>query len=68
MPVLLFHGTMDRNVNINQSRLMESRLKAAGGQVELVTFEDLDHQLPDSNARADMLRRSDAFLRKAFGM
>ena len=68
VPVLLFHGTMDRNVNINQSRLMESRLKAAGKEVTLVTFEDLDHQLDDSAAKADMLRRSDAFLRKAFGM
>ncbi len=68
VPVLLFHGTMDRNVNIKQSKLMESRLKAAGGQVTLVTFDDLDHQLPDSNARAELLRQSDAFLRKAFGM
>lgn len=67
-PVLMFHGTMDRNVDIEQSRLMESRLKSAGGQVTLVTFDDLDHQLDDSSARADMLRRSDAFLRKAFGM
>ena len=39
VPVLLFHGTMDRNVSIEQSRLMESRLKAAGGQVTLVTFD-----------------------------
>ncbi len=67
-PVLLFHGTMDRNVDIEQSRLMESRLKSAGGQVTLVTFDDLDHQLDDSTARAELLRRSDAFLRKAFGM
>ncbi|MBS0578315.1 MAG: S9 family peptidase [Proteobacteria bacterium] len=67
-PVLLFHGTMDRNVDIEQSRLMESRLKSAGGQVTLVAYDDLDHQLDDSTARADMLRRSDAFLRKAFGM
>jgi dipeptidyl aminopeptidase/acylaminoacyl peptidase len=46
---------------------MESRLKSAGRQVTLVAFDDLDHQLPHSSARADMLRRSDAFLRKAFG-
>ena len=39
-----------------------------GVPVTLVTFEDLDHQLDDSAAKADMLRRSDAFLRKAFGM
>ncbi len=68
VPVLLFHGTMDRNVSIEQSKLMESRLRAAGGQVTLVTFDDLDHQLPDSSARAELLRRSDAFLRRSFGM
>lgn len=68
VPVLMFHGAMDSNVSIEQSRLMESRLKSAGGQVTLVTWEDLDHQLDDSGARADMLRRCDAFLRKAFGM
>jgi dienelactone hydrolase len=68
VPVLLFHGTLDRNVNVEESRLMESRLKAAGGRVTLVTFENLDHQLPDSSARAELLRQSDAFLRKVFGM
>ncbi|HEY2808764.1 MAG TPA: alpha/beta fold hydrolase [Steroidobacteraceae bacterium] len=46
VPVLLFHGTMDRNVNTKQSQLMESRLKSAGREVTLVTFDDLDHQLP----------------------
>jgi dienelactone hydrolase len=68
VPVLMFHGAMDSNVSIEQSKLMESRLKSAGGQVTLVTWDDLDHQLDDSGARADMLRRCDAFLRKAFGM
>jgi acetyl esterase/lipase len=66
-PVLLFHGGMDRNVSIRQSQTMCSRLTAAGGKCELVTWDDLDHQLDDSNARAQMLRRSDEFLRSAFG-
>lgn len=68
VPVLLFHGDLDRNVGIGQSRRMESRLRAAGGRVELVTYPGLDHQLDDSAARADMLRRSDTFLRIALGM
>ncbi len=63
VPVLLFHGDLDRNVGVGQSRRMESRLRGAGGRVELVTYPGLDHQLDDSAARADMLRRSDAFLR-----
>jgi len=43
-------------------------IRHAGGKCELVTWDDLDHQLNDSNARAQMLRRSDEFLRAAFGM
>jgi dipeptidyl aminopeptidase/acylaminoacyl peptidase len=67
-PVLLFHGALDRNVNIEQSKRMAARLKAAGDNCELVTWDDLDHQLDDSTARTQMLRQSDAFLRHAFGM
>ncbi len=68
VPVLLFHGAMDHNVLIRQSKEMADRLTAAGVQHELVTWPDLDHQLEDSAARADMLRKSDAFLRRAMGM
>ena len=68
VPVLLFHGAMDRNVLIRHSTDMADRLTAAGVQHELVTWPDLDHQLDDSAARADMLRRSDMFLRRAMRM
>lgn len=67
-PVLMFHGDLDRNVGIRQARLMDQRLRGAGGRSELVVYPGLDHQLDDSSARADMLRRSDAFLRKAMGI
>lgn len=68
VPVLLFHGAMDVNVHVLQSESMAKRLKAAGDACELITWDDLDHQLDDSSARALMLRKSDAFLRHAFGM
>jgi dipeptidyl aminopeptidase/acylaminoacyl peptidase len=68
VPVLLFHGEMDRNVPIRQSKEMADRLAAAGVPHELVTWPDLDHQLEDSAVRAEMLRKSDAFLRKAMGL
>jgi dipeptidyl aminopeptidase/acylaminoacyl peptidase len=67
-PVLLFHGTADRNVAAEESTRMAAALKAAGVPCELVTFANHDHQLEDAEVRADMLRRSDAFLRHAFGM
>jgi dipeptidyl aminopeptidase/acylaminoacyl peptidase len=46
--------------------MMDRALTAAGVNHQLITFEGLDHQLDDSVARTDMLRRSDAFLREAF--
>ena len=67
-PVLLFHGGFDRNVSIEESRLMCSRLTSAGGKCELVTWDELDHYLDDTSARTQMLHRSDEFLRSAFGM
>jgi dipeptidyl aminopeptidase/acylaminoacyl peptidase len=67
-PVLLFHGTLDMNVGVGESRLMASRLRGAGKQVELVTFPDLDHQLGDDAVRARMLGQADAFLRRSMGM
>jgi dipeptidyl aminopeptidase/acylaminoacyl peptidase len=67
-PVLIFHGDRDFNVRIRQSRLMADRLRGSGKRVELVVYEKLDHQLEDSKARADLLRRSDAFLRASFGI
>ena len=67
-PVLLFHGTEDFNVFIEQSQRMEKALRSAGRPVELVTFDGLDHYLEDSAARTQMLRESDEFLRKALGL
>ncbi|HEX8512464.1 MAG TPA: S9 family peptidase [Allosphingosinicella sp.] len=64
-PVLLFHGDLDLNVGIGQSRKMQDRLKDAGARSELIVYPGLDHQLDDTTARTDMLRRSDAFLRNA---
>lgn len=61
-PVLMFHGTVDGNVDIAQSRLMDGKLKSAGKRSELVVFEDLDHSLIDSNARQQMLQKSGDFL------
>jgi dipeptidyl aminopeptidase/acylaminoacyl peptidase len=68
VPVLLFHGELDRNVLIRQSREMNDHLASAGVPHELVTWPDLDHQLEDSAVRAEMLRKSDAFLRKTMGL
>lgn len=64
-PVLLFHGDMDLNVAVRQSRMMKDKLGDAGHKSELVVYDGLDHRLDDNVARTDMLRRTDAFLRTA---
>jgi dipeptidyl aminopeptidase/acylaminoacyl peptidase len=68
VPVILFHGAYDINVGILESKRMAARLTSAGVHCELVTWDDLDHQLEDSQARTQMLHQSDAFLRQALGM
>jgi dipeptidyl aminopeptidase/acylaminoacyl peptidase len=67
IPVLLFHGDMDRNVDIEQSEKMAAALRGAGDRVDFVRFKGLDHQLDDSNARIEMLTRIGEFLDSAIG-
>lgn len=67
-PVLMFHGDLDQNVGIGESRLMRSNLQSAGKQVTLVEFDGLDHHLEDAAARTRMLSDSDSFLRKHLGL
>jgi dipeptidyl aminopeptidase/acylaminoacyl peptidase len=66
-PVLLAHGDLDSNVRITQSLKMEAALKGAGRSVKLLTFKGLDHQLDDSDARAQMLLSIGEFLDEAIG-
>ena len=61
-PVLLIHGTDDTVVPIDQSRRMESALKAAGKPVEFVTYAGQDHWETVSTARIDMMKAALAFL------
>ncbi len=61
-PVLMFHGDKDLNVDIGQSRTMDAALTRAGKTHELIVYPGLDHQLDDSVARTDLLKRSAEFL------
>lgn len=61
-PVLMFHGTMDVNVEVGQAREMDAALHAAGKDSTLVIFDGLDHGLRDSGARTRMLGQIGAFL------
>lgn len=63
-PVLMFHGTFDQNVDVEQARIMRGALRSKGKSVELVEYPELAHSLTDGAARTDMLRRISAFLPK----
>ena len=66
-PVLLFHGDMDSNVDVAQSRRMADALRGAGRSAEFVEFKGLDHQLEDSTARQEMLTKIGALLDRTIG-
>ena len=61
-PVLLFHGDRDLNVPVIHSRRMDNALRNAGMRSELTVFPGLEHDLADSSARVQMLRRIGDFL------
>jgi dipeptidyl aminopeptidase/acylaminoacyl peptidase len=66
VPVMLVHGSDDYTVSVEQSRLMDKALKAAGVTHTYLEFAALDHYLDDSSARTRLLSDSDGFLRTAF--
>lgn len=66
-PVLMVHGTLDGNVDYDHSRRMLAALKRAGGNADLLTFESLDHQIDDWDARTQMLTRIGELLERAIG-
>jgi dipeptidyl aminopeptidase/acylaminoacyl peptidase len=66
-PVLMAHGTLDTNVKFAHAQKMDAALKGAGHQSELITFEGLDHQLNDSDARTQMLTKIGEQLERTIG-
>ena len=63
-PILLIHGTDDTVVPIDQSRRMEKALKAAGKEVEFVTYKGQDHWETVGSARIEMMKAAIAFVEK----
>lgn len=63
-PILMFHGTDDTVVPIDQSQRMERALKAAGKDVQLITYKGQDHWETVGPARIDMMKTALDFLQK----
>jgi pimeloyl-ACP methyl ester carboxylesterase len=63
-PVLLFHGDVDVNVDIEHSKGMHIALRRAKKDVEFVKYENADHHIEFERQRIDMLQRIGDFLRQ----
>ncbi len=61
-PVLLIHGADDTVVPIEQSRVMQKALAAAGKPVEFITMPGEDHWLSTEVTRQAMLKAAVAFV------
>jgi acetyl esterase/lipase len=66
-PVLLVHGDKDLNVRSEHSVDMAEALQKLGGQVEFLRYKELEHQLDDSDARAEMLMKVGQLLDRTIG-
>ena len=67
VPVLLAHGDKDNNVGVGHSLKMAEALRSNGSTVELLRYPALDHQLEDSEARRELLRKIGALLEGTIG-
>lgn len=66
-PVLLIHGKDDTIVPLSQSKKMETALKGAGKDVELLELSGEDHWLSTYSTRRAMLEATGAFLQRHLG-
>ncbi|MDX2379466.1 MAG: prolyl oligopeptidase family serine peptidase [Acidimicrobiia bacterium] len=66
-PLLVFHGTDDPVVPIGQSRLLVDRIRAGGGEVELVVYEGEGHGVRDPVNQRDEYVRTERFLDAVVG-
>lgn len=61
-PLLVFHGDADPVVPLAQSELLAERVRAAGGQLELVVYAGEGHGFRDPANQLDEYGRTEAFL------
>lgn len=64
VPLLLIHGTKDRQVRVAHSRDMFSALERHDKEVEYVEIDDADHQLSTNSHRQEAFKAMDSFLKQ----
>jgi dipeptidyl aminopeptidase/acylaminoacyl peptidase len=68
IPILMFHGDADPQVDIEQSRAMAASLKAAGKPYQFIEFKGATHQIASSADRATMMHTIEDFLTANMGV
>ncbi len=63
-PVLVVHGTDDTRVPIEQSYEMQNAMKAAGKEVQLITYKGQTHWEDDQTSRIAMMQAAMDFIQK----
>ena len=66
-PVLLAHGTEDKQVNFSQSNRMYKALKKKKKDVTLIKLKDETHNLEDVKNRVTFFKAVEKFLKKHIG-
>ena len=66
-PVLLAHGTEDKQVNFSQSNRMYKALKKKKKDVTLIKLKDETHNLEDVKNRVTFFKAVENFLKKHIG-
>ena len=61
-PLLLMHGTDDLVVPVAQSEALATRIRASGGDVDLVVYEGEGHGFRDAGNVIDEYERTETFL------
>lgn len=67
MPILLVHGDLDYQVEVDHSQRMESALKKAGKPHRAVYLKKATHQLDRKSDRITLLTEIERFLRENLG-
>ncbi|MBT5074461.1 MAG: prolyl oligopeptidase family serine peptidase [Kordiimonadaceae bacterium] len=64
VPVLLFHGDVDANVDVKQTRVFNRKMKRAGKDIKYIEFENESHYLRNQTYRIKFLEETGKFLEK----
>ncbi len=67
IPVLLIHGDMDAQADVDHSRDMEKALKKAGKNVEYIEIENMDHSPAKKEDMVRVLTAWERFLKAQIG-